>query len=157
MRKKSKDAQIKQLRRSKKSTGRKIFTGLVAVSAILAVAGGFYAFGTKSGGRPQKGDVETVAVPQPEVQAPESDQVADASKKETAQDSTGKADYRQYCGACHGTSGEGASASALKGWDGGKEQFIRDTAGGVPGMPSYSGTLSEKRISDIADYVISIE
>jgi mono/diheme cytochrome c family protein len=69
----------------------------------------------------------------------------------------GKTLYASNCASCHGTNGEGGSASALNA-NQNVQDLINTTKNGIsPVMPSFASQFNEAQIKAIADYVVSLK
>ncbi len=61
------------------------------------------------------------------------------------------------CGACHGTSAEGASAPALTGEESSYDEFQRVVRGGEEGMPAYSTSqISDTDLRRMYDWLLTL-
>jgi mono/diheme cytochrome c family protein len=63
--------------------------------------------------------------------------------------------YDAACAACHGSRGEGASTSALLGFDLSERLVRRRVLSGYPtfGMPSFEGQFSDEQLAALVEYV----
>jgi glucose/arabinose dehydrogenase len=76
---------------------------------------------------------------------------------------TGRQVYESYCAGCHGPQMQGGAASPLvkKEWKhgGNRKSIVNTIRNGIKGteMASWKGTLSEKQIQAVADFIIAAQ